>query len=188
MGDFGMLLRVINEQDEVVDTLPSEQIHEQGLLHRAMHIVVINHQEELFVRERSLSMELYPGVWTTSVGEHVFNNEDYPDTAKRALKEFLGLNTEVRFLGKIRVHDEVENELVAVYATQADAVPHLNREHSEKGEFLSVDRVEALIASGVTTPHLAAVIELSRRLDRGWLGQHPENSRRDFEGAPIFRG
>jgi hypothetical protein len=86
------------------------------------------------IQEEFLS--LFVPAFVRSLAKGANPNEDYPDTAKRPLKEFLGLNTEVRFMGTIRVHDEVENALVAVYAAHADAVPHLNREHSEKGEFL----------------------------------------------------
>ncbi|MEJ2310642.1 MAG: hypothetical protein P8Z78_15255 [Gammaproteobacteria bacterium] len=40
MSDYGMDLHVIDEQDREIDTLPSKEIHERGLLHRAMHTIV----------------------------------------------------------------------------------------------------------------------------------------------------
>ena len=160
MGDFGIDLHVINEADDVIDTLSSEQIHKTGKLHRAMHTLVINDKGDIFVRKRSYQMELYPGVWTSSVGEHVFLGESYTDTAKRALREFLGLETPLEFLGKVRVHDKIENELVAVFKTHANAVPDLNTEHSEEGHYLCEDKLNDLLDSGTTTPHLAAALKL----------------------------
>ncbi len=160
MSDFGMDLAIINEKNETIGVRPSEEIHEKGLLHRALHILVLNRSGQLYVRRRSFYMELYPGVWTTSVGEHVFVNEGYDDTAHRALHEFLGLESPLSFLGKARVHDSVENELVAIYTTQADSIPHLNTDHSAEGKYLDLKDVRDIISQGNTTPHLAVCVEL----------------------------
>lgn len=163
MSDFGMSLHVIDEADRVVDTLPSEVIHRRGLLHRAMHALVRNSAGALYVRKRSPDLELYPGVWTSSVGEHVFVDERYDDTARRAMKEFLGLDVPLDFVGKTRVHDEIENELVAVYAARADSIPDLNPEHSAAGAFMTLTELDALVAQGLTTPHLSAAVALLAR-------------------------
>lgn len=160
MTDFGMDLSVINEKDEIIGVKPSKEIHEKGLLHRALHILVLNGSGQLYVRRRSFKMELYPGVWTTSVGEHVFAEESYDDTAHRALREFLGLDSPLSRLGKARVHDSIENELVAVYTTHADSIPHLNADHSAEGKFLDLKDVRDIISQGDTTPHLAVCVEL----------------------------
>ena len=160
MSDFGMDLRVIDEQDNVLGVKSSEEIHKKGLLHRALHILVFNSAGELYVRERSPRLELYPGVWTTSVGEHVFVDETYEETAHRALREFLGLETPLSSVGETRVHDSIENELVAVYASDADEIPHLNKDHSAEGHYLALADVQAIISQGKTTPHLAAAVQL----------------------------
>ncbi|MGD8912544.1 MAG: NUDIX domain-containing protein [Candidatus Thiodiazotropha sp.] len=160
MSDFGMELRVIDEQDRVIDTLPSEEVHRRGLLHRAMHAIVRNAVGQYYVRQRSPALALYPGVWTSSVGEHVFVDESYDDTAKRATREFLGLEVPLELVGKAHVHDAIENELMAVYSAQAERIPALNPEHSEAGEFMGLAELERLLGEGRTTPHLRAAVEL----------------------------
>lgn len=160
MSDFGMNLCVINEDDKVIDVLPSKEIHQKGLLHRAMHILVLNGHGQIYARKRSQHLELYPGVWTSSVGEHVFENETYEQTAARAAKEFLGLETPCNMVNKIRVQDNIENELVAVFTTQSNNIPHLSLEHSEEGSFLDRNRLHQLIDSGQTTPHLASCLKV----------------------------
>jgi len=129
-------------------------------LHRAVHIIVYNDNREIYVRERSKELELYPGVWTTSVGEHVFKDENYDKTARRALNDFLGLKGNLELVNKIRVHDKIENELVAVYKIHANSIPKLNLEHSVRGEFLSVENIMKLIEENSTTPHLAATLKV----------------------------
>ncbi len=160
MSDFGMNLWVIDEKENNIELLPSEEIHRRGLLHRAMHVMVRNAAGEFYVRRRSPALELYPGVWTSSVGEHVFEHETYDDTARRATREFLGLQVPLELVGKVRVHDDIENELMAVYAAHAESIPHLSREHSEEGRFMPMTELQTLVDEGVTTPHLSAAVGL----------------------------
>ncbi|EXJ14114.1 NUDIX hydrolase [Imhoffiella purpurea] len=160
MSDFGMDLDVVDEQGDVLRTLPSQKIHERGLLHRSVHILVFNRAGEVYVRERSPSLELYPGVWTSSVGDHVFHDETLDDTARRALRDFLGLETPLAPKGRSHVQDAIENELMSVFLTRAEEIPYLNPDHSEAGRFLGTDRVRSLIGEHKTTPHLAAAIGL----------------------------
>lgn len=160
MSDFGMDLDVVDEQGSILRTLPSQEIHERGLLHRSVHILVFNRAGEVYVRERSPSLELYPGVWTSSVGDHVFHGEAVEDMARRALNDFLGLETAVTPRGSRHVQDAVENELMSVFRTQAERIPYLNPDHSEAGHFLPVVQVKSLIEAKKTTPHLAAAMAL----------------------------
>ena len=160
MSDFGMKLDVINEDDIVIDTMSSQKIHKAHLLHRSVHIIVQNYEKEIYVRRRSDHLELYPGVWTSSVGEHVFVGEYYEQAAQKALEGFLGLDTSLVFVGKQRVEDAIENELMGVFLSFSNKIPYLNPEHSESGAFLSLEKVKTLIQNGRTTPHLAAAIKI----------------------------
>ena len=160
MSDYGIMLDLVNEDDKVIGKKESEEVHKMGLLHRSVHIVVVNSEGKIYVRKRSAALELYPGVWTTSVGEHVKSGQQYEEAAKNALEEFLGLGTALAQVGKTRVKDEIENEMVMVYKTSADKIPNLNLEHSEQGEFLTTKNLDDLFQRGATTPHLAVAIKL----------------------------
>ncbi|MCU7917440.1 MAG: hypothetical protein KZQ95_03675 [Candidatus Thiodiazotropha sp. (ex Epidulcina cf. delphinae)] len=159
MSDYDMILDLVSEDDQVIGKMESEEAHKLGLLHRAVHILVINREGKIYVRKRSIDLELYPGVWTTSVGEHVRSGRQYGEAAENALKGFLGLATTLSQIGKTRVKDEIENEMVMIYETFADKIPDLNPEHSEQGEFLTTKELGALFKKGATTPHLSAAIK-----------------------------
>ena len=163
MSDFGMELDVIDSTGNIERSLPSEQIHREGLLHRAVHILLISSDEKIYLRKRSRSLELYPGVWTSSVGEHVFHGETTDETARRALDDFLGLNLPLSEIGTLHVHDEIENEMMSVFITKGDVVPTLNPEHSEEGHFLTLPQLQEVVQSGQSTPHLKAALELYAR-------------------------
>ena len=61
MSDYEIILDVIDENDQVVNSLPSQKVHEKGLLHRAIHILIVNNKGHFFVRQRSrILLPLHP--------------------------------------------------------------------------------------------------------------------------------
>ena len=59
------LLSVVDENDRVIDTRPRYEIHAKGLRHRAVHILVFNQQDVLFLQKRSMKKDLNKGLWDT---------------------------------------------------------------------------------------------------------------------------
>lgn len=85
------LLPVVDEHDRVTGSAPRREVHECGLRHRAVHIVVRNGMGELLLQERGRGKDSYPGWWDVSVGGHVDAGEDYNDAAVREAGEELGI-------------------------------------------------------------------------------------------------
>ena len=54
------LLDVVDENDNVITVKTRGEIHAQGLMHRAIHILVFNNDSELFLQKRSLSKDEQP--------------------------------------------------------------------------------------------------------------------------------
>ena len=52
---------VVNERDEVIGRATRSEVHERGLLHRAVHIFVFNSRGELFIQKRSMSKDRNAG-------------------------------------------------------------------------------------------------------------------------------
>ena len=50
------LLDVVDENDRVVAVKTRGEIHAQGLMHRAVHILVFNQQGDLFIQKRSMKI------------------------------------------------------------------------------------------------------------------------------------
>jgi 16S rRNA (adenine1518-N6/adenine1519-N6)-dimethyltransferase len=82
---------VVNEQDEVVGQLPRREVHRQKLRHRAVHVLVFNGRGELFLQQRSLTKDNFPGVWDSSSSGHVDSGEDYDPCTLREVREELGV-------------------------------------------------------------------------------------------------
>ena len=77
------LLDVVDEQDRVIGAAGRRDIHEQGLLHRAVHVFVVDQQQGIYLQKRAWHKDEHPGKWDSSASGHVDSGESYPDAARR---------------------------------------------------------------------------------------------------------
>ena len=85
---------VVNEKDEVMGTIPRTEAHRNGTPHRVAVVYVENLEGEILVQIRMT------GRLDHSSAGHVDPGEEYIDTAKRELKEELGIdNIKINFIG-----------------------------------------------------------------------------------------
>jgi isopentenyl-diphosphate delta-isomerase type 1 len=85
------LLDVVDINDQVIGVKTRGEIHAQGLMHRAVHILVFNADKELFLQKRSMSKDEAPGLWDSSAAGHVNSEEEYLECACREIEEELGI-------------------------------------------------------------------------------------------------
>src|SRR3989344_214285 len=85
---------VVNEKDEVVGTMSRAEAHKNGTPHRIAVVYVENSKGEILVQVRMT------GRLDHSSAGHVDPGEEYIDTAKRELKEELGMeNVKINLVG-----------------------------------------------------------------------------------------
>lgn len=82
---------VVDEEDVRTGRATRREVHENNLLHRAIHIFVFNKKGDLFLQKRSVLKDKNPGVWDSSVSGHVDAGEDYLGAAVREMGEELGI-------------------------------------------------------------------------------------------------
>ena len=138
---------IVNEHDQVVGRAPRSEVHARGLLHRAVHVLVINSHGEVFLQMRSMKKDRQPGVWDSSCSGHVDSGEDYDQTVVREMGEEIGLT--VTFpperLFKIDACEETDAEFVWVYRYENDGPFQLNRDEIDTGEWFKPERVSQWI-------------------------------------------
>jgi len=78
---------VVDRGDVVVGRETRSRVHQLGLLHRAVHVLVYNGKGEVFLQKRSMSKDRQPGLWDSSSSGHVDSGEDYDAAARRELGE-----------------------------------------------------------------------------------------------------
>lgn len=82
---------IVNDRDEVIGQAPRSEVHRRKLLHRAVHVLVFNSRGELFLQQRSLAKDDFPGAWDSSSAGHVTAGDDYDLTVIREVAEELGV-------------------------------------------------------------------------------------------------
>lgn len=154
-------LDVVNENDEVVGSLPRGDCIARGLLHRAVVVFIFSAGGELYIQRRADDVAFYPGCWSASVTGHVSSGESYHRAAVREAKEELGLDIEPVEVGKFvspkwKCADGVDWEVIAVLESELDgAEPKITlSDESQDGRFVSVGEFRRLESSDppVLTP------------------------------------
>jgi isopentenyldiphosphate isomerase len=134
---------VVNEADEVIGRKPRSQVHAEGLMHRAVHVLVFNGRGELFLQKRSMKKDRQPGLWDSSASGHVDSGEDYDACALRELHEEIGLELAAcpNRLFKLAASEQTDKEHVWVYQCLAEGPFSLHSDEIERGGWFSVQEV-----------------------------------------------
>jgi isopentenyl-diphosphate delta-isomerase len=140
---------VVNERDEAVGRASRRQVHAQGLMHRAVHVLVFDANGRVFLQKRSMLKDMCPGLWDSSCSGHVDAGEDYDFAAARELGEELGLR-EVSDLGRwfrVDACNATGNEFCWVYRLSSSGPFVLHPEEIDGGEWCTLDELSQRIAA-----------------------------------------
>ena len=119
------LFDVVDEHDRVLRQATRAEVHEQGLIHRAVHILVFNKNRDCLLQKRSMLKDRHPGVWDSSAAGHLDAGEDYETAARRELAEELGItDAPLIHLGTLPPSPDTGMEHVSLYAARYDGRVH----------------------------------------------------------------
>lgn len=142
------LLDVVDDNDEVIAVKRRGDIHAQGLMHRAVHILLFNSSGELFLQKRSLSKDEQPGKWDSSAAGHVDSGEDYLDCACREIGEELGIVVDqpLQALFKLPAMLRTGNEHCMVYRYCFDGPLVLQADEIDDGKWVDAATMDRRVA------------------------------------------
>ena len=142
-----MSLVVVDENDRVVGSADYDKVHSNGLLHRFVLVYVFDKNGKLFLQKRANSKK-HGKMWAESVCAHVREGEDYLKTAKRRLREELGLDEKISKVCKIRVDTEESGwknkSFVEIYKCTTSKEPKINPEEIQSGVFMYLQDVKEM--------------------------------------------
>ena len=73
-------------------TKPRSEVHRDGDWHKAVHIWIVNDQDEILLQKRSPNKDSYPNMWDISSAGHLTAGDDSLSGAVREIKEELGVD------------------------------------------------------------------------------------------------
>ncbi len=140
---------IVDKNDKVIGQATRGECHRnKKLIHRGVVILVFNDQGELYLQKRSATKDLYPSLWSLSVGGHVASGETYDQAAKKEMREELGINVPFKKIGKFFHQNERETEINMAYKATYKGPFKLSPEEIEKGRFFNPEALAKKVSSG----------------------------------------
>lgn len=109
---------VVDSSDNVLYQEKRSIIHQNNLIHRASHIILLDENKNILLQKRASSKDSYPLIYTTSTSGHVDAGENYLQAAIREAFEELGIQisqNDLTPIGKIYPCPETANEFTFLY-------------------------------------------------------------------------
>jgi 16S rRNA (adenine1518-N6/adenine1519-N6)-dimethyltransferase len=127
---------IVDKNDRILRYASRSQVHGNNLLHRAVHILIFNEAGEVYLQQRSRWKDRHPLTWDSSAAGHVTARESYDETARRELKEELGVSVPLQKISKLAASQRTDHEFIWLYRgmVSGDLVP--NKCEIERGTFL----------------------------------------------------
>jgi 16S rRNA (adenine1518-N6/adenine1519-N6)-dimethyltransferase len=128
---------VVDKNDEVRGYATRSEVHGNNLRHRAVHILIFNQAGELYLQQRSRWKDRHPLKWDSSAAGHVTAGETYDETARRELREELGVDVPLAKIFTLNASARTDHEFIWGYRgiVAASLVP--NKCEIERGVFFA---------------------------------------------------
>lgn len=146
---------LVNEEGETIGKACRQECHSgTKLLHPVVHLHIFNEAGDLFLQKRSLSKDIQPGKWDTSVGGHVDYGETVAEALQREAREELGVTEFIpQSVARYVFESVIEKELVHTFRTLYNGPFTPDPEELEGGRFWSAEEIRENLGKNIFTPN-----------------------------------
>ena len=154
---------VVDSRDQVVGASTVGECLEQGLLHRAVAVVIARTDGRVVLQQRSKKDAWHPGMWTLSSTGHVKKGEPYKDAAERELGEELGIGARLRLVKKyllppMKNRGSTEHEWVALFSGTTDSAVRIDPVELEGVKEFSLPQLRKMMDGDTLTPDVVILL------------------------------
>lgn len=135
------LVIVVDENDKILDYLPRKEVHDKGLLHRTISILVFNNEGKVMLQKRSMKKDSNPGKWSNATGGHVGKDETYDHAAQREIIEELKISDQPEFVKKMIIQDPAHTTMTQLYKINSNGPFEFNPEETDEIRFFSKEEL-----------------------------------------------
>ncbi|MCX8027956.1 MAG: NUDIX domain-containing protein [Thermodesulfovibrionales bacterium] len=155
------ILEIVDTDGKTIGRAYRDEIHgNPSLLHKVVHVIVVNDAGELLLQKRSLNKDVAAGLWDTSVGGHVDIGESIESALIRETEEEIGVIPErLDYLYSYIHSNEYESELVYTYLLKHNGPFRYNIEEIDELRFWNLDDIRANIKTGIFSPNFITEFE-----------------------------
>lgn len=139
---------VVDENNVVIGRETRQIVHKEKMRHRSVHIFIFNSKNQLYLQKRSMSKDMSPGYWESSVSGHLDAGEGYEQAAKRELKEEVGIEAEIEYVNNFPARKDSGWEFIKLFICRYDKpITDINKEEIDEGGFFDIEQIRDEIIS-----------------------------------------
>ncbi|WP_437608318.1 isopentenyl-diphosphate Delta-isomerase [Erwinia sp. V71] len=142
---------LVDHLDRPTGRMEKLEVHEKGLLHRAVTVYVFNSQHQLLLQQRASDKYHCGGLWSNTCCGHPYPLESTQQAAERRLFEEMGLRLSLAPMFELSYNLPLSNGLTEheyghVFFAISDDLPQLNPQEADDWRYASLDDIQAQIA------------------------------------------
>ena len=144
---------LVNAQGQVTGYEQKLKAHQDGMLHQALSVCILNESGEMLLQQRAFSKYHFAGLWSNTCCSHPFPGEDPKLAAHRRLREEMGFDTELTgvFSFIYKAKDEksglIEHELDYVFTGTYNGPVLPDAQEIEAYQWIPLERLYSHIKS-----------------------------------------
>jgi isopentenyldiphosphate isomerase len=167
------ILPVVNRSGEYIGKATREECHSNPeLLHPVVHLHLFRPDGRMYLQQRAMTKDLFPGYWDTAVGGHISVGESVTEALLREGEEELGIHAAgADFLFHYIWNNKNETEYVHSFTLVYTGEVCYRTDELMGGAFFTFAEIGKMIAAQKTTPNFAYEFGLLQK--KGYFHHQP---------------
>lgn len=139
---------IVDDGDRVIGRDTRERVHKDYQIHRGVHVIIVNSDNEVLIQRRSFKKDYYPGYYDISVGAQVSSGESYEESALRELEEEIGCtHGDIVPIAYYDAYSSRQREKRKVFLHRCDGPFRADLDEVEELEFVSQSNLRETLDS-----------------------------------------
>lgn len=137
-------LDVVDENDVVIEQRRRSEIHREDLLHRAVHVFLMNRKGEIYLQKRSPLKDTHGWKWDSSAAGHVDPGESYHDSAIREIWEEVWVRPrgEVKRVVRLEASERTDLEFIELFLAEPKGKIRVHGKEVDSGRYFSPQQID----------------------------------------------